>query len=310
MTGPAAPIEDLAQAFIVADGVPGARLFKGAAIVQDVRGPGADSGLPTAHAIGSGSARFGSGARNVALLVGIGIIGLLLVGGLVAFASGGGPAHHATSRPSAIGTVPRSPTTTPTESGTGGSQIIACAPGALCSTTTSKPCVGVANCATTTTHACNAATPGCPTRTPGAGQTTTTNPCPVAAGGCGNVTTTTTCGSPVVGCTTTSITPQQGTTTTGAPTTTSTAPSCLTVISVSPNQGAPGQAVTVTGCGFTNATGVTFGPSNSAVFSVNTDTSITATVPANPGAPGPVDVQVTTPFGTTAAVAADRYTYI
>jgi len=302
MTDPGAPIEDLAQAFVVADGTPGARLFKGPLSALGAPAFGAGSDPPTVRTVGSA----GLGSRNIFLLVGIGILVVLLVGGLIAFASGG-PAHHTTSAQPALGIVATSSTTTTLVSG-GVTHAVACAPGAVCSTTTSKPCAGAANCTTTTTHSCNAVGPGCPTRMPAGGQSTTTNPCVGAIGGCDGLTTTTACGNAVAGCGTTTTAPPQSTTTSAAPTTT-TAPQCLAVTSVSPNQGGAGQQVTVTGCGFTNATSVTFGLGRAASFTVTTDTSISAFVPAGPSGTQ-VDVQVTTPSGTTPTGSADKYLFI
>jgi hypothetical protein len=57
-----------------------------------------------------------------------------------------------------------------------------------------------------------------------------------------------------------------------------------------------GASVTITGTGLTGATAVTFGPNRARAFTVNNDSSITATVP--PGT-GSVNVTVTTPGGTT-----------
>jgi uncharacterized repeat protein (TIGR01451 family) len=81
------------------------------------------------------------------------------------------------------------------------------------------------------------------------------------------------------------------------------------VTGVSPSRGptAGGTSVTVTGSGFTGATAVDFGTVPAASFTVDSDTQITATSPARPA--GPVDVTVTTPAGTSAAGAADQYTY-
>jgi hypothetical protein len=67
------------------------------------------------------------------------------------------------------------------------------------------------------------------------------------------------------------------------------------ILSFSPTSGAVGSQVVITGNSFTGATKVTFG-SKKAIFTVNSYTQITATVPA-----GAVTgkIQVTTPGGTT-----------
>lgn len=85
--------------------------------------------------------------------------------------------------------------------------------------------------------------------------------------------------------------------------------SAPTVTGLSTNLGstAGGLAVTVTGTGFTGATAVKFG-ATVAGFSVNSDTSISATSP--PGSVGVVDVTVTGPGGTSTTSAVDRFTYI
>jgi Malectin domain/Bacterial Ig-like domain/IPT/TIG domain/Glucose / Sorbosone dehydrogenase len=82
------------------------------------------------------------------------------------------------------------------------------------------------------------------------------------------------------------------------------------VTNVNPATGpsAGGTAVVLTGTGFTGATAVSFGTVPAAGFTVSSDTSITATAPANPG--GSVDLTVTTPQGTSTAVPADLYTYV
>ena len=84
-----------------------------------------------------------------------------------------------------------------------------------------------------------------------------------------------------------------------------------TVISVSPNSGplAGGNVVTITGTSFLGATAVNFGATAAASFTVNSDTSITATAPAGTGT-GAVDVTVTAPGGTSATSAADVFTYV
>lgn len=70
---------------------------------------------------------------------------------------------------------------------------------------------------------------------------------------------------------------------------------------------AGGDAVQITGTGFTGATAVNFGATPATAFTVNSDTSITATSPA--GSTGTVDVTVVTPAGTSATSAADQFSY-
>ena len=81
-----------------------------------------------------------------------------------------------------------------------------------------------------------------------------------------------------------------------------------TVTGVSPTSGPStgGTAVTITGTNFTGTSAVRFGPT-AANFTVNNSTAIKATAP--PGVTGPVDVTVTSSFGTSATSAADSYTY-
>ncbi len=84
-----------------------------------------------------------------------------------------------------------------------------------------------------------------------------------------------------------------------------------TVTAVSPNTGPTtgGTSITITGTGFTGATGVTVGGAAATGVVVNSATSITAITPA--GVVGPaVDVRVTTPGGTSAISAADKFTYV
>jgi len=71
-----------------------------------------------------------------------------------------------------------------------------------------------------------------------------------------------------------------------------------TVTGLSPSVGSTaGQDnVTITGTGFTGATAVSFGTTPLTVFTINSDTSISLTTPANAAAT--VDVTVTTPSGT------------
>ncbi len=81
------------------------------------------------------------------------------------------------------------------------------------------------------------------------------------------------------------------------------------VMGMSPTSGptAGGTTVTINGSGFTGATFVYFG-STSAAFTVNSDTSISATSPAEPA--GTVDVTVVTPGGTSATSSADQFTFL
>jgi hypothetical protein len=69
-----------------------------------------------------------------------------------------------------------------------------------------------------------------------------------------------------------------------------------------------GGTVTISGAGFTGATSVLFGAVPAASYTVDSDTAITATVPA--GTNGIVDIQVRTPFSTTPATVLDQYTYV
>jgi hypothetical protein len=83
-----------------------------------------------------------------------------------------------------------------------------------------------------------------------------------------------------------------------------------TVTGVSPNTGAAagGEAVTISGSGFTNATAVYFGSVEATSFTVNSDGSITAVTPA--GTAGTVDVTVMAASGTSAIGPADQFTYV
>jgi hypothetical protein len=80
------------------------------------------------------------------------------------------------------------------------------------------------------------------------------------------------------------------------------------VTAVAPGGGptAGGQTVTITGTSFSGATSVTFG-SSAASFEVINNTTITATTPAHSA--GQVDVQITTPYGTSPISIADTYRF-
>jgi cysteine-rich repeat protein len=82
------------------------------------------------------------------------------------------------------------------------------------------------------------------------------------------------------------------------------------VTGVSPTFGpaAGGTTLTITGTGFTGATGVSFGATGAASFTVNGDTSITAVSPAASG--GTVDVTVTTAGGPSSASSSDQFMFI
>ena len=84
-----------------------------------------------------------------------------------------------------------------------------------------------------------------------------------------------------------------------------------TVTNVNPSSGpvAGGNQVILTGTNFTGATSVKFGLT-SALFLVNSATTITAAVPASAGGPGTVNVFVTNADGTNTATLANRYTYL
>ena len=85
-----------------------------------------------------------------------------------------------------------------------------------------------------------------------------------------------------------------------------------TVTAVSPVSGptAGGTTVTITGTGFAfaNATGAVRFGATTATYTINSNTQITATLPAN--AAGTYDVTVTTSGGTSATSAADQFTYV
>jgi hypothetical protein len=82
------------------------------------------------------------------------------------------------------------------------------------------------------------------------------------------------------------------------------------VTSVSPASGglAGKYSVTITGGYFTDASSVTFG-SGSASFQVLDDSHILVRSAPNRGSTGIVDVLVSTPGGTSAVVAGDKFQY-
>jgi autotransporter passenger strand-loop-strand repeat protein len=83
-----------------------------------------------------------------------------------------------------------------------------------------------------------------------------------------------------------------------------------TVTHVDPASGptAGGTTVTITGTGFTGATGVSFGGTAATSFNVVSATQITAKAPA--GTAGTVDLTVATAAGTSATSTADRFSYV
>jgi IPT/TIG domain len=83
-----------------------------------------------------------------------------------------------------------------------------------------------------------------------------------------------------------------------------------TVTKLKPTKGPVigGTAVTITGTSFGGATAVKFGLVNATSFTVNSETSIIATSPAETA--GTVDVTVTTPGGTSAISSADRFKFV
>ncbi len=81
------------------------------------------------------------------------------------------------------------------------------------------------------------------------------------------------------------------------------------VTAISQNRGADagGTTVTITGSDFTGAVAVLFGSTAATSFTVDSNTSITATSP--PHAIGAVDITVVSPFGTSSGSTADEFTY-
>ena len=83
------------------------------------------------------------------------------------------------------------------------------------------------------------------------------------------------------------------------------------VRSLSPSTGSTlgGTRVTISGAGFTGATAVRFGGVAATSFTVSSDAAIVAVAPPQSAVGDPYAVIVSTPFGTSAAVAADEFNY-
>ena len=81
------------------------------------------------------------------------------------------------------------------------------------------------------------------------------------------------------------------------------------VSGISPSSGpnGGGNSVTITGSSLTGVTAVSFGTAAASNVIVESDSAVVATAPAH--ADGTVDVTVTNPAGTSAAVTADQFTY-
>jgi hypothetical protein len=84
-------------------------------------------------------------------------------------------------------------------------------------------------------------------------------------------------------------------------------PAAVTGVGPASGPSGGGTSVTITGTHLDGATAVMFGSAEAASFTVDSPTSITANSPAGTGT---VDVRVTTPGGSSPAVAADRFTYV
>jgi hypothetical protein len=97
----------------------------------------------------------------------------------------------------------------------------------------------------------------------------------------------------------------------GATTPAVTAAPAVTALSPGSGPSVSGATVTITGTGFTGTTGVNFGSAPATAFSVDSDTTITATSPAQTTTEAAtVDVTVTNPSGTSPTSSADQFTYI
>ncbi len=81
----------------------------------------------------------------------------------------------------------------------------------------------------------------------------------------------------------------------------------ITLIAPSTGPSSGGTTVTITGSNFSGATTVNFGLTPATSFVVNSDTSITAVAPSGIGT---VDISVITPYGTSATVSSDQFSYV
>jgi hypothetical protein len=87
-------------------------------------------------------------------------------------------------------------------------------------------------------------------------------------------------------------------------------PPSSVVSAISPAEGSitGGAVVTISGSGFTGASGVSFGSQPASSFTVNSDSSITAVAPAE--AAGIVNITVTTSAGASAVNSADQFSFL
>lgn len=86
------------------------------------------------------------------------------------------------------------------------------------------------------------------------------------------------------------------------------APPAVTGVNPATGATAGGTSVVITGTTFSGATSVKFGTANAAGFTVTSATQVTAVSPAHSA--GMVDITVTTPYGSSGAVTADRFTFV
>jgi hypothetical protein len=82
----------------------------------------------------------------------------------------------------------------------------------------------------------------------------------------------------------------------------------VTALDLTAGPAAGGTVVTLTGTNLNGASGVSFGGTAAASFTVYSPTKIVATAPA--GTAGTVDVTVTSPYGTSGTSAADQFTFV